>query len=101
MGKSLNGKELGKGIVQDKNGVFRARFVNRFGKTVVIRSASLTEIRKKLMESKYEDYSKSNLSNPELTLAEWYNIWMETYEISIRDSTRHQYDKMFEKLKRL
>ena len=99
MGKSLNGKELGKGIVQDKNGVFRARFVNRFGKTVVIRSASLTEIRKKLMESKYEDYSKSNLSNPELTLAEWYNIWMETYEISIRDSTRHQYDKMFEKVK--
>ena len=33
MGKSLNGKELGKGITQSKDGRFLGRFVNRFGKT--------------------------------------------------------------------
>lgn len=99
MGKSINGKELGKGIVQDKNGIFRARFVDRFGKTQVMRSASLTELRKKLMEAKYEDYSKNNLANPELTVAEWYKNWMEIYEVDIRDSTRHQYNKMFDKVK--
>lgn len=32
MGKSLTGKELGKGIVQSKDGRFLGRFVNRFGK---------------------------------------------------------------------
>ena len=32
MGKSLNGKELGKGISQRKDGLYQARFVNRFGK---------------------------------------------------------------------
>ena len=32
MGKSLNGKELGKGISQRKDGLYQGRFVNRFGK---------------------------------------------------------------------
>ena len=32
MGKSLNGKELGKGISQKKDGLYQGRFVNRFGK---------------------------------------------------------------------
>ena len=34
MGKSLNGKELGKGISQRKDGLYQARFINRFGKTI-------------------------------------------------------------------
>lgn len=32
MGKSLNGKELGQGISQRKDGLYQARFTNRFGK---------------------------------------------------------------------
>lgn len=36
MGKSLNGKELGKGISQRKDGRYQARFVNRFGKRETI-----------------------------------------------------------------
>ena len=36
MGKSLNGKELGKGISQRKDGLYQARFVNRFGKRKTI-----------------------------------------------------------------
>lgn len=36
MGKSLNGKELGKGISQRKDGLYQARFVNRFGKRETI-----------------------------------------------------------------
>ena len=32
MGKSLKGKELGKGISQRKDGLYQARFMNRFGK---------------------------------------------------------------------
>ena len=31
MGKSLKGKELGKGITQRKDGIYQGRFVNRFG----------------------------------------------------------------------
>lgn len=99
MGKSLNGKELGKGITQSKDGRFLGRFVNRFGKTECIRCRNLAELRRRMDEAKYKDYSKKNLANHELSVDEWYKIWMEIYEISIRDSTRHQYDKMYNKVK--
>ena len=36
MGKSLKGKELGKGITQRKDGLYQARFINRFGKRQTI-----------------------------------------------------------------
>jgi hypothetical protein len=36
MGKSLKGKELGKGISQRKDGLYQARFINRFGKRQTI-----------------------------------------------------------------
>lgn len=48
MGKSLNGKELGKGISQRKDGLYQARFVNRFGKRETIYAKTLNEIRHQL-----------------------------------------------------
>ena len=36
MGKSPNCKEFGKGISQRKDGLYQARFVNRFGKRETI-----------------------------------------------------------------
>ncbi len=36
MGKSLKGKELGTGIRQRNDGLYQARFTNRFGKRQVI-----------------------------------------------------------------
>ena len=50
MGKSLNGKELGKGITQSKDGRFLGRFVNRFGKTECIRCRNLAELRRRMDE---------------------------------------------------
>lgn len=33
MGKSLNGKELGKGLSQRKDGLYQGRFVNRLARS--------------------------------------------------------------------
>ena len=41
MGKSLNGKELGNGISQRKDGLYQARFINRFGKRQTIYAKTL------------------------------------------------------------
>ena len=46
MGKSLKGKELGKGISQRKDGVYQARFMNRFGKRQTIYAGTYTDITK-------------------------------------------------------
>ena len=43
MGKDLNGKEIGHGIIQKKNGRYEARYVDRFGKR---RSVSGRDLRK-------------------------------------------------------
>ena len=45
MGKDLKGKELGVGISQEKNGLYSARFVDRFGKRQHKRLRKLQECR--------------------------------------------------------
>ena len=43
MGKDLKGKEIGAGIVQQPNGTYFARFVDKFGKRRTKRSKKLQE----------------------------------------------------------
>lgn len=76
MGKSLKGKELGKGISQRKDGLFQARFINRFGKRQTIYAKTLHEITKKLRDEQYQDERQLNVVDSNVTLDEWYDIWM-------------------------
>lgn len=46
MSKSLKGKELGRGISQRKDGLYQARFINRFGKRQTIYAKTYSEIAK-------------------------------------------------------
>ena len=78
MGKSLNGKELGTGITQRKDGTYQARFVNRFGKRQSLYAKTQTEITKKLREAQYEDQKQINVVTSNMTLDEWYEVWMKT-----------------------
>ena len=40
MGKDLKGKELGKGVRQNKNGKYEARYIDRYGNIKSIYSTS-------------------------------------------------------------
>ena len=91
MGKSLNGKELGKGISQRKDGLYQARFVNRFGKRETIYAKTLNEIRHQLRTEQYEDEKMLNVISKEMTLDEWYEIWMNTCKKNCRNSTKETY----------
>ncbi len=55
MGKSLKGKECGKGIYQRKDGKYHARFDDRFGKSHGKYFNTLPEARNWLEEAKYRD----------------------------------------------
>lgn len=55
MGKSLKGKELGKGISQRADGMYVAGFTDRFGKRQYVTSKTYNEVEKRLREAKYED----------------------------------------------
>ena len=69
MGKSIKGKELGKGITQRKSdGLYQGRFVNRFGKTQNIYASNLNELRKRMREEQYEDEKALNVVTKDVTL---------------------------------
>ena len=46
MGKDLKGRELGKGILQRKNGKYCARYTNAFGKRIMLYGWDLKELKK-------------------------------------------------------
>ena len=54
MGKDLNGKELGKGIIQRKDKKYQARFVDRFGKRNTVYGKTLKEVKNNLAYAKAE-----------------------------------------------
>ena len=88
MGKSLNGKELGKGLSQRKDGLYQGRFVNCFGKKQTVYAKTLNEVRQKLRIEQYEDEKALNVVTKDVTLDEWYAIWMDTCKKNCRASTK-------------
>lgn len=99
MGKSLKGKELGKGISQRKDGVYQARFTNRFGKRETIYAKTRTEISRKLREAQYSDEKQLNVVNPSMTLDEWFEEWLDVCKKNCRNTTKHTYIIQYNRLR--
>lgn len=97
MGKSLDGKELGQGIVQKKSGRYEARFVDRFGKRKSISGRNLKEVKKKFNESLYDNEKEINIRD-NIKLDDWYEKWMDVYKYNvIRDNTKRHYNHVYKK----
>lgn len=92
MGKDLNGKELGKGLVQEKTTKYYvARFVDRFGKRQSKRFKKLQEARQWLAESQYIDET-SNMSMPrDMTVDAFFEFWHDTKQKMVRKGTADYY----------
>ena len=96
MGKDNKGKELGKGIRQNKNGRYEARYIDRFGKRKSIYGMSKAEVRNKLQTVLKENAEKGSVRK-RMTVHQWYIEWMKTYKIPvIRPNTRRHYEHIFE-----
>lgn len=97
MGKDLNGKELGKGILQKKTGIYEARFNNRFGKRVSITGKDLKDVKKRFNEAIYEDEKEINIRE-NIKLDDWYSKWMNVYKIdTVRENTKRSYTTVYKK----
>ena len=98
MGKSLKGKELGKNISQRKDGRYQARFINRFGQRQTIYAKTLNEIRARLREEQYNDVKEVNVVSNNVTLDEWFKIWLETCKQGCRASTKETYTVHYKRI---
>lgn len=97
MGKDLNGKELGNGICQRKNGKYCARYVDRFGKRKTIYDDKISEIRKKLALAIAENENHISVKE-NITLDKWFGYWIEVYKKkSVRPNTLREYTHIYNK----
>lgn len=95
MGKDINGKELGKGIRQNKNGRYEARYIDRFGNRKSVYGTSKVEIRNKLQVALKENAQKETVRK-RMTVKRWYKEWMEIYKAPvIRPNTKRHYVHIF------
>lgn len=97
MGKDLKGKELGVGINQRKDGLYQARYSDRWGKRKTIYNKNLRELRKELTEAIAGNENFLSIKD-EVTLDRWFDMWMEVYkEKSIRPNTKREYTHIYRK----
>ncbi len=96
MGKSLRGKECGKGICQRKDGLYSARFVSSEGKRRVKCFSSLPEARNWLEDTKYADRHEDVFAPPDMTVTEWFEFWISHIVGDLAPNTKRNYRERYE-----
>ena len=76
MEKDLKGKELGVGICQQSNGMYVARFTDRFGERRSRRFAKLQECRNWIADAKYSDEHTDATYNSDVFVDSWFEYWI-------------------------
>lgn len=95
MGKSLKGKECGKGICQRKDGLYTARFVNKQGKRTVKCFSSLPEARNWLEDAKYADKHDDVYVPSDLTVDAWFDYWIGNIVCDLAPNTKRNYRERY------
>lgn len=95
MGKDLKGKELGLGITQQKNGLYNAGFVDKFGKRRVKRFKKFQECRKWLDRAKYIDEHSNIEEANDMMVEAWFNYWISIKEKTVRSNTVRNYRERY------
>ena len=95
MGKSLRGKECGKGICQRRDGLYSARFVSSEGKRQVKCFSSLPEARNWLEDAKYADRHEDVFAPPDMTVTEWFEFWISRIVGDLASNTKRNYRERY------
>ena len=95
MGKDLKGKELGKGILQRKDGNYEARFYDRTGNRRSIYGRSLQEVRQELVVAKAKVIERRDVIRY-ITLDQWFETWLDVYKKGcVKPNTIVNYEMMY------
>ena len=95
MGKSLRGKECGKGICQRKDGLYYARFVDKTGKRHEKYLPTLPEARNWIEESKYANAHEDVFVATDTTVDQWFDFWIENIVGDLAPNTLRNYRERY------
>ena len=95
MAKGLDGKQLPKGISQRANGLYMGR-VMFHGQTYSLYNRSLTELKKEMLDLRYQLEHGIYAKETNLTFDSWFMEWIETYKMrSVKQGTVDSYLKHY------
>lgn len=95
MGKDLKGRELGKGISQEKNGLYSARYVDKAGRRKHKRFKKLQECRVWIADSVYVDEHSDITTPSEMLVDSWYEYWIDIKKKTVRCNTVRNYQERY------
>lgn len=99
MGKSLKGKELGKGIGQRKDGLYYARCTDKAGQRLERCFQSLKEAKNWQKEQQYHQV-RPEPKTPvpvQMTVNEWFDFWQTNLLTGLAPNTVRNYRERYEK----
>lgn len=96
MGKNLKGKECGKGISQRKDGLYYARFVDKYGKRHEKYFSAIPEARNWLDDAKYADKHDNVFVPSDMTVDTWFDYWIKNIVGDLALNTRRNYSERYE-----
>ena len=97
MGKDLKGKEIGAGIVQQPNGTYFARFVDKFGKRRTKRSKKLQEVKQWLADATYIDQHSDLDQATDMLVDAWFDYWIGIKKQTVRPNTVRNNSERYER----
>ena len=95
MGKSLRGKECGKGIYQRKDGLYHARFVDKAGKRHEKYFQTIPEARNWIGQAKYADKHEDVFCPSDTTVDAWFSFWIENIVGDLAPNTLRNYRERY------
>lgn len=95
MGKSLRGKECGKGICQRKDGLYHARFVDKAGKRHEKYFQTIPEARNWIGQAKYADKHEDVFCPSDTTVDAWFSFWIENIVGDLAPNTLRNYRERY------
>lgn len=95
MGKSLRGKECGKGICQRKDGLYHARFVDKAGKRHEKYFQTIPEARNWIEQAKYADKHEDVFCPSDTTVDAWFSFWIEDIAGDLAPNTLRNYRERY------
>lgn len=96
MGKNLKGKECGKGISQRKDGLYCARFVDKYGKRHEKYFSAIPEARNWLDDAKYADKHDNVFVPSDMTVDTWFDYSIKNIVGDLALNTRRNYCERYE-----
>lgn len=96
MGKDLKGKELGVGINQQKNGLYSARFVDKYGKRRQKRFKKLQECRQWIADASYIDEHSNLAQANDMMVDAWFEYFIGIKKKTVRPNTVRNYTERYE-----